>query len=237
MDRFYELTEKAINFKLGHYPGHSKSTKELRPPPGSRMRVEVIEEPITTLAEYTSVPIAFEVGRVFDIADPGKGVGEFILTERRLDVPYVKDYDAINGENPEQWARRFDVSNWGLFAARVVGRRIGGTVVAFNTPGLTMLESDAGLAVLWDIRVSPEARGQRVGSALFQAAEAWAKARGCRQLQAETQNINVPACRFYARQGCVLTAVYRSAYPELPDEIKMLWHKHLSQDALSSGSF
>lgn len=194
------------------------------------MRVEVIEEPITALAEYTSVSIAFEVGRIFDIAELGNGLGKFILTERRLDVPYVKDYDAIKGENPAQWARRFDVSNWGLFAASLAGRRIGGAVVAFDTPGLTTLDRDAGLAVLWDIRVSPNARGQRVGSALFQAAEALAKARGCRQLQAETQNINVPACRFYARQGCVLAAVHRSAYPEFPDEIQMLWRKDLSHE-------
>jgi GNAT superfamily N-acetyltransferase len=191
------------------------------------MRVEVVEEPITALEGYADIPIAFEVGLVLDVAEPGNGRGEFVLTERRLDVPYVKDYDAINGENPAQWAKRFDVSSWGLFAARVEGRRIGGAVVAFDTPGLAMSEGDRGLAVLWDIRVSPEARRQRVGSALFRAAEAWAKAKGCRQLKVETQNINVPACRFYARQGCVLAAVNRFAYPELPDEIQLLWQKDL----------
>jgi GNAT superfamily N-acetyltransferase len=195
------------------------------------MRVEVIQEPITALEEYAGIPIAFEVELVLDVADPGNSLGEFVLTERRLDVPYVKDYDAINGENPAQWARRYDVSNWGLLAARVAGRRVGGAVVAFNTPGLTMLEGREGLAVLWDIRVSPEARGQGVGSELFQAAVTWAKARGCRQLKVETQNVNVPACRFYARQGCVLAAVDRFAYPELPDEIQLLWHKDLTQGA------
>ena len=106
--------------------------------------------------------------------------------------------------------------------------------MAFNTPGLTILEGHGESAVLWDIRVSPDARGQGVGSALFQAAEAWAKARGCRQLEIETQNINVPACRFYARQGCVLAAVYRFAYPDLPDEIQLLWHKDLSDGPTSA---
>ena len=193
------------------------------------MRVEVSEEPMTTLEEYAGIPIAFEVGRVLDVADPG--TGEFVLTERRLDVPYVKDYDAINGEAPARWARRFDVSPWGLLAARVEGRRVGGAAVAFNSPGLDMLEGRGDLAVLWDIRVSPEARGQGVGSALFRAAAAWAGARGCRQLKVETQNINVAACRFYARLGCMLAAVHRVAYPELPDEIQMLWYKDLSAGA------
>ncbi len=132
------------------------------------MRVEISEGPMTALEEYAGIPIAFEVGRVLDVAEPV--TDEFVLTERRLDVPYLKDYDAINGEDPARWARRFDVSNWGLLAARVEGRRVGGAAVAFNSPGLDMLEGRGDLAVLWDIRVSPEARGQGVGSALFRAA-------------------------------------------------------------------
>lgn len=193
------------------------------------MRVEVSEEPLSALVNYADVPIAFEVGSVLDIADAGHRPGEFMLTERGLDSPYVKDYDAIEGEEPARWATRFDVSNWGLLAARAEGRRVGGAVVAFDTPGLDMLEGRRDMAVLWDIRVSPEARGRGVGSALFRAAEAWAAARGCQQLKVETQNINVGACRFYARQGCVLAAVHRFAYPGLPDEVQMLWRKDLSR--------
>jgi ribosomal protein S18 acetylase RimI-like enzyme len=98
---------------------------------------------------------------------------------------------------------------------------------------MIMLEGRDNLAVLWDIRVAPEARGQGVGSALFRSAEEWAKARGCRQLKVETQNINVAACRFYARQGCVLIRVDRHAYPELPEETQLLWYKVLSDGAPS----
>ena len=47
-------------------------------------------------------------------------------------------------------------------------------------------------------------------------------------MEVETQNINVSACRFYARQGCVLSAVNRFAYPELPDEVQLIWRKDLS---------
>jgi GNAT superfamily N-acetyltransferase len=66
-----------------------------------------------------------------------------------------------------------------------------------------------------------------VGRALFVAAEAWAVARGCKQLMVETQNVNVDACRFYAAVGCELGAIHRFAYPELPDEIQLLWFKTL----------
>jgi GNAT superfamily N-acetyltransferase len=192
------------------------------------MRIEVSEEPITALAEYATIPIAFEVSHVLDVGLQERGRTGFVLSGHRAGTaPYVKDYDAIKGEGPVQWAQRFDLSNWGLFAARMECRRVGGAAVAYDTTGLDMLEGRTDLAVLWDIRVAPAVRGQGVGSALFRAAETWATARGCRQLKVETQNINVPACRFYARQGCVLEAVHRGAYPEFPGEIQLLWHKDL----------
>ena len=150
-----------------------------------------------------------------------------LLSERHLEIPYEKDYDAIAGEGPLQWARRFDLSNWALFTARVATRIVGGATVAFDTPGLTMLEGRRDLAVLWDIRVSPEARRQGVGSALFKRVETWAQLYGCRQLKIETQNTNVRACRFYERQGCRLRAVNRAVYADLSEEIQLLWYKDL----------
>jgi ribosomal protein S18 acetylase RimI-like enzyme len=142
-------------------------------------------------------------------------------------VPYEKDYDAIAGDRPLQWGSRFDLSRWALFTARFANRIVGAAVVAFDTPGLTMLEGRRDLAVLWDIRVAPDARRQGVGSALFQKVEAWAQLHGCRQVKIETQNTNVGACRFYERQGCRLQAIHRAAYPELPEEIQLLWYKDL----------
>jgi GNAT superfamily N-acetyltransferase len=90
-----------------------------------------------------------------------------------------------------------------------------------------MFEGRSDLAVLWDIRVAPSTRRCGVGAALFEAAEAWASAKGCRQLKVETQNVNVAACRFYARRGCELRATHGGAYSELPDEIQLLWYKDL----------
>ncbi|HLL15327.1 MAG TPA: GNAT family N-acetyltransferase [Pyrinomonadaceae bacterium] len=194
------------------------------------MVIEVREESATALAEYARIPIAFEVKEIFEVAAREGGLGGFVLTERRLDTPYIKDYDAFAEESPAHWAERFDVSNWEFLAAHYEGGRVGGAAVALDTAGLGMLEGRRDLAVLWDIRVAPEARGRGVGAALFRAAEARAAARGCLQLKVETQNINVPACRFYARQGCELGAIKRFAYPELPHEIQLLWYKQLMPD-------
>lgn len=198
---------------------------------GHRMAIEIREDSASALAEYARVPIIFEVREIFDVAERGDPVGGFVLSRRRLDVPYFKDYDAIEAENPAHWAKRFDVSNWAFLAAHSEGRRVGGAAVAYDTAGVHMLEGRTDLAVLWDIRVAPEARGQGVGRALFRAAEAWAAARGCRQLKIETQNVNVPACEFYARQGCELRAADRFAYPELAGEIQLLWYKELARGA------
>lgn len=193
------------------------------------MNFQIYEESVKKLGEYALVPIAFEVGRVFDVTPCGDRAVGFVLSERALEVPYMKDYDAVEEESPAYWPDRFDMSNWGLFAARAEGRRVGGAAVAFNTPGVDMLEGRKDLAVLWDIRVSPEVRGQGIGPALFKAVEAWAIARGCRQLKVETQNINVRACIFYERQGCELAAVNHLAYPEFPNEAQLFWYKNLSQ--------
>ena len=195
------------------------------------MTIDVAEEPMTALAEYALLPIAFRVDHVLDVT--ARADGGFALSARRLQIPYVKDYDAVDGEGPSHWTRHFDVSNWTLFTARVAGRRVGGATVAFNTPGLTMLEGRRDLAVLWDIRVAPDARGKGIGSALFQKGEAWARARGCRQLKVETQNINVRACVLYARHACELRAVHHAAYPELPEEIQLFWYKDLVESTPS----
>jgi GNAT superfamily N-acetyltransferase len=189
----------------------------------------VREEPLSLLSEHARVPIAFVVDRILDVDAVSGGIGGFRLRERALPSPFTKDYDAIAGEAPSRWADRFDVSNWGLIGAHADGARVGGAVVAFRTPGLQMLEGRSDVAVLWDVRVAPEWRRRGVGTRLFAATESWARERGCSRLKVETQNVNVAACRFYARQGCVLGAIDRFAYRDSPDEVQLLWHKDLDR--------
>jgi GNAT superfamily N-acetyltransferase len=191
--------------------------------------IEVREESISLLAEQALVPCRFTVSRVYDVTPVEGGLGGLTLTERALALPYEKDYDATRDGAPAGWSKIFDVSSWGLIAARSEARRIGGAVVAHNTGGAHALEGSADVAVLWDLRVQPELRGAGIGTRLFEAAERWALGRGCSMLKIETQNINVPACRFYAGRGCVLGAIHRFAYAELPEEVMLLWYKHLRQ--------
>jgi streptothricin acetyltransferase len=191
------------------------------------VNIEIIQEELDHLPEHGQISIAFEVRKVFGLAIADGGLGGFILRERELSSPYAKDYDRADGSRPDNWHQRFDIANWALHSAWISNRRVGGVVTAFKTEGLDMLERREDLAVIWDIRVMPELRGQGLGSALFAAAERWAKAQGCKQLKVETQNNNVAACRFYAQRGCTLGSIHRFAYPSLPEEVQLLWYKDI----------
>jgi GNAT superfamily N-acetyltransferase len=188
-------------------------------------RSGVIEEPVSALAEYGGIPIAFEVSEMFDVIAEADGCAR--LQVRRVPAPYVKDYDAIDG-GPMRWAERFDLSNWGFFSALRDAQCVGRAAVARDTSALEMLEGLSDVALLWDIRVAPFARRRGAGSALFDAVVTWARSRGCLQLKVETQNTNVAACRFYAREGCALRTVQWGAYPALPDEVQLIWFKDLA---------
>ena len=192
-----------------------------------RERIQIVEEPISaSLADYARVPIAFMVEKVLDVRETE---GSSVLSERKIAVPYVKDYD--RDEHPTAWSARFDLSKWGLLAAVAGEQRVGGAIIAVDTPGLAMLDGRTDLAVLWDIRVLSGVRRKGIGSALFREVERWARARGCREVRVETQNTNVTACRFYQRQGCALEVVNRRAYLEMPEEIQLLWHKGLEPES------
>jgi GNAT superfamily N-acetyltransferase len=193
------------------------------------MNLEINEEPISNLSVLERISIAFVVDRVLEPTLVENGLIGVVLEERELETPYAKDYDALDGEGPTRWAARFDLTNWALILARSGGSALGGAVIAFDTKNVNMLEGRHDLAVLWDLRVDPEARGKGVGTALFKSAERWAVSHGCTELKVETQNNNVSACRFYQRQGCSLGAVNRFAYPDLPHEIQLIWRKSLSK--------
>lgn len=210
------------------------------------MAVQVEQVSPHRLADYARVPIAFEVRSVLALEPIDGGLGGIRLRERAVERPYVKDYDGYEGERPTQWPERFDLRNWAIFLAGLdrgdadalaaparppgdvppPGTAVGGATVAFDTPGVDMLEGRRDLAVLWDIRVDPAVRRRGIGAALFARAAEWARGRGATLLKVETQNVNVAACRFYAAQGCTLGAIDRrgyAAHPHVADETMLLW--------------
>ncbi len=195
--------------------------------------IEIREVGPDRLPEYARIPIAFEVRAVFRVERLDAGEWGFRLVEEPIPKPYVKDYDAV--EDPDgrvqNWPKHFNVSKWGFFIAAEDGEDVGAATVAVHTPAVHMLENRDDLAVLWDLRVRPERRRHGIGSNLFQYATGWARSKGCRQMKVETQNTNVPACRFYAAQGCVLGGVNRFGYagcPAVAHETMLLWYLNLS---------
>ena len=190
------------------------------------MSLQFISEPPSCLPEYARVPIAFEVTERLEPVAPGR-VGWSWRT-RPVAQPYVKDYDAHPGQHPRDWTRRGDLGDLWFAAALLHGRRVGGAAVVMNaatTMGDIVRQAD--VALLWDLRVAPDCRRRGVGRALLAFAESHARANGRRGMAVETQDINVPACRFYASADYTLTHVNPRAYPNLPDEAQLIWQKDL----------
>ena len=194
------------------------------------MKVESAPASTLVLSEYARIPIVFEVREILEVGASVDAKAGRPLFARSLGTPYLKDYDALAGEGPLRWANSFDLSYWRLFMATLGSRCVGAAAIVLGSPEVEMCEARSDLAVLWDIRVSLEERRHGVGSALLRAVEDWAAANGARRLKVETQDTNVPACRFYARHGCILGAIRRHAYPQLPHEIQLLWYKQLLVD-------
>lgn len=190
------------------------------------MKINVRENPNVSLGDYEAIPISFQVDRVLRVERPPESFTGFVFSEQQLDVPYIKDYDQPDSK-PSVWANNWDISKWGILTADDRGTLVGGAVVAWDTPEILQLQGRRDICALWDIRVLPPYRGRGVGTALFRAAADWARARGAVGMKIETQSINVPACRFYASQGCTLSAVDVNAYPELPHEIPLIWYLKL----------
>lgn len=189
--------------------------------------LRIVEESIGNLGAYETVPIAFEVRSYFKVELVNQGLDGIRLNEESIDLPFVKDYDQEKGEGPSRWPQQWDVSHWGLITAFEGEERIGGAVVAWSTPEIKMLDGRNDRAALWDLRVRPDRRGRGVGRQLFRSVLKWAQDRGCGILKVETQNINVPACRLYAGEGCTLAVVNLLAYPNLPNEAQLIWEYRL----------
>jgi GNAT superfamily N-acetyltransferase len=198
---------------------------------GIGMTIEIRDVGVESLPRYAEIPTSFQVKSIFEVEAIDQGLGGFSIAEKNV-KPYLKDYDKQNeyGDRPTGWARKFDVSNWGFFLAMDGSHIVGGATVATDTPNVIMLENRRDLAVLWDIRVHPDKRRNGIGTELFRYAVDWARRRGFKHFKIETQNVNVPACRFYAKQGCELGAIHRYGYarsPEVAHETMLLWYLEL----------
>ncbi len=193
------------------------------------MPVKIREIGYHQLQDYAQLSINFEVRSILRVTEHASGMGGITLHEEPIEDVYTKDYDAHDGA-PESWPKQFDVRNWAFFLAVEDAETVGAVAIAYDTPTIHLLDGRPDLALVWDLRVHPDFRGRGIGSLLFAHAAEWARERGCEQLKVETQNVNVPACRFYVKNGCHLGAIHRHAYaatPRVADEVMLLWYLDL----------
>lgn len=192
------------------------------------MSVKIIKTGIERLSQYSEVRSSLMVESQFRLVPVDGGLGGIMLREEKVEKPWLKDYDAHRGEGPTRWLKRFDMSNWGIFMAFDGEKHIGGAIVA---PGKYVGDLDKRFAQLFDIRLLPDYRRQGSGTALLKNVVNWAGSAGCECLKIETQNTNVPACRFYAGQGAVLGNIDEFAYagdPGFEHEVRLVWYLELN---------
>ncbi|QDU25620.1 TDP-fucosamine acetyltransferase [Anatilimnocola aggregata] len=198
------------------------------------MNLQLREQLPNFIAQYGSIPIAFEVNEHLAVELFADGLGGIRLIRRDVDAPYKKDYDSLPGQSPDGWAKQWDLTKWCLCAAFSDEAHVGSVAIIIDTTQVYGRLRDNAEAVLWDIRVRPDYQRRGVGRQLLAFAERRARSAGKQRLSVETQNNNVPACRFYAAAGFELRCVDRFAYPLLPNEVQLIWSKQL-RDATDAG--
>jgi len=192
--------------------------------------VEIREIGVDLLPKYSSIPAYFKVESKLRIELVDGGFGGFRFVEERVE-PYMKWDVQSDDDRPETWPERFGSDKMGVFMAFRGSDPVGGATVLIDYPaGIVTHFEREGTAVLWDIRTHPDERRRGIGTKLFGFATNWARGRGCHSMKIETQNVNVPACRFYVKNGCVLGAVHRYGYtsvPEVAHESMLQWYLEL----------
>jgi ribosomal protein S18 acetylase RimI-like enzyme len=191
--------------------------------------IQVVKVGPECLERYCLVPICFTSDSMLSLELIEGGLGGIRLVEVPVEPPEMKDFDLF--ERPLDWPARFDLAHFAFWLAQDGERAVGGAAVVWDTPAIHMLDGRKDLAVLWDLRVHPDYRGQGIGRALFLHAADFARGLGLVQMKIETQNNNVGANRFYHAMGARLGGIQRFAYaatPEVSDEVMMLWYLDLA---------
>ena len=179
-------------------------------------------------ALYDSVSINVEVHSEYRVRLLDGGLGGLVLEEVPV-TPQVKDLSQY--ERATEYETLFDIATWRFFMAFDGETPVGALTLAGPTEHLYMLNGRTDACVLWDIRVADGYKHRGIGQRLFDMAVAAARETGYRQMVIECQNNNVPACRFYRKQGAVLGKVDRYAYyddPMLRDETQLVWYLDLA---------
>jgi len=183
----------------------------------------------TYFPQYDQIPMLVHGSSILKVEKVDGGLGGILLKEEHVE-PFVKDL--ADYERATGLAERFDISHWAYFMAFDGDLPVGGVMVAAETPGVHMLAGRNDMSVLWDIRVDDRYQNQGVGTRLFNLAVKWSEAKGYKQMKIESQNNNPRACRFYRKQGAVLSMIDEHAYylePEVRHEVQLIWYLDLAR--------
>ena len=178
-------------------------------------------------SRYDQIPMHVAVESEYRVERPEGGLGGLLLREVPV-APYVKDLSGY--EIACEYDREFGLTNWAFFMAFDGETPVGAVTLASRTKNIVMLGGREDLCVLWDIRVHDDYKRMGIGRRLFALGADWAREQGLRQMKIECQNNNVPACKFYRKQGAVLGGIDTYAYyldPEIRGEVQMIWYLDL----------
>lgn len=176
---------------------------------------------------YDTVSMNVDVQSEYKVERINSGLGGFTFKEIQVS-PYVKDLSKY--ERAVNYEKDFDITNWRFYMAFSGDVPVGAMTIAGKTEGLHMLSGRTDACVLWDIRVADAYKHNGIGQELLKMGIAGAKSDGYRQMIIECQNNNVPACRFYQKQGALLSKIDMYAYysePEVRDEIQFVWYLNI----------
>ncbi|MCR4642494.1 MAG: GNAT family N-acetyltransferase [Lachnospiraceae bacterium] len=176
---------------------------------------------------YDSVSMNVDVRSEFRIKRIDNGLGGLVFEEVKV-KPYVKDLSVY--ERATEYEKEFDISHWFFYMAFDDEKPVGAMTIAAREPKLYMLSGRDDACVLWDIRVTDGYKHRGIGQKMLDMGIKEAKENGYRQMIIECQNNNVPACRFYKKQGALLSKVDMYAYYQeeaCRDEVQFLWYLDL----------
>lgn len=176
---------------------------------------------------YDQVSMNVDVRSEYRVTGIDNGLGGFVFEEVQV-TPQVKDLSKY--ERAVEYEKMFDISTWRFYMAFDGEVPVGAMTVAGPTNGMNMLGERTDACVLWDIRIADEYKHMGIGQKLLDLGIAAAKDDGYRLMIIECQNNNVPACRFYRKQGAVITRIDTKAYdsePEIANEVQFIWHLNL----------
>lgn len=134
------------------------------------------------------------------------------FTEEIFSEPYFKKYD-----DDEMDLRYIEEVEKAVFFYYIENNCVGQIKMCSNWNGYALIE---------DIAVAKDYRKNGVGTALLKKAIEWAKERNFCGLMLETQDINVSACHFYAKNHFIIGAVDTMLYANFPtaNEIAIFWY-------------